>query len=81
MANDMPHFPRFMTDAELRAYFGLSERALRRLRMTGGFPKRDALIGRTDSKVVDLYFDQRSGLPARFTTAGMAYVDGIENFD
>ncbi|WP_354063896.1 hypothetical protein [Devosia sp. 2618] len=53
-----------MIDAELRAYFGLSERALQRLRMTGKFPKKDALIGKTDSKAVDHYFDQRAGLVA-----------------
>lgn len=69
------HFPRFMTDAELRAYFGLSERALRRLRLTGKFPAKDALVGKTDSKAVGHYFDRRASLPP-----GPPYVDGPENF-
>ncbi|MBC6714718.1 hypothetical protein H9Q09_00780 [Aurantimonas sp. DM33-3] len=54
--------PRFMTDEQLRAHFGLTERALRRFRATKDFPKRDVLAGKTDSKAVDRYFDRSSGL-------------------
>lgn len=67
-----------MTDAQMRKHFGLSERALQRLRNANNFPKRDELIGKTDSKAVDRYFDGRAGLlpPAR-----IAYEDGQEKFD
>jgi hypothetical protein len=72
------HPPRFMTDTEFRRYFGLSARALARLRLTGDFPAKDPLIGKTDRKAVDWFFDRRAGL-------GRAQVpsieDGPENFD
>lgn len=64
-----------MNDAELRVYFGLSEGALRRLKLTARFPQRDRLLGKTDSKMVGHYFDLRAGL-----VHGAAFVDGPENF-
>ena len=70
-----------MTDGELRAYFGLSERALFRLKLSAGFPQRDSIIIKTDSKAVDDYFDQRAGLASQATTGGMVHRDGTENFD
>jgi hypothetical protein len=74
--------PRFMTDEELRAYFGLSERAMTRLRATKGFPKRDDLINKTDSRAVGFFFDRRAGLPSPMAAInGMAAVDGEENFN
>ena len=74
--------PRFMTDEELRTYFGLSERAMTRLRATKGFPQRDQLINKTDSRAVGFYFDRRAGLPSPIAAAaGMAALDGEENFD
>ncbi|RFC66496.1 hypothetical protein DYI37_03390 [Fulvimarina endophytica] len=54
--------PRFMTDEQLRASFGLTAAALRRLRAIREFPRRDRLTDRTDSKAVERYFDRRSGL-------------------
>jgi hypothetical protein len=75
--------PRFMTDAELREHFGLSERALRRLRLTGKFPHKDPLIGKTDCRVVDLFFDQRAGLATTSMApcGGFTVTDGEEYFD
>ncbi|RWQ16071.1 hypothetical protein [Mesorhizobium sp.] len=70
-------FPRFMTDHQLRAYFGLSERALTRLRLRQGFPRKDALVNRTDKKAVDRYFDVRAGLTER---RSLVVEDGTENF-
>ena len=61
---DRLHPPRFMTDEELREHFGLSERALRRCRGMHEFPRREPLIGKTDSKAVDRYFDRLAGLDA-----------------
>ena len=78
----LSHSPRFMTDQQLRAYFGLSERALGGLRLTGKFPTRDALINKTDTRAVDVFFDQRSGIgssPERANST-MVTVDGKENF-
>lgn len=73
--------PRFMTDDELRAFFGLSERALARLRATNRFPQRDALINKTDRRAVELFFDRRSGLASPMVAIdGMAAPDGEENF-
>lgn len=73
--------PRFMTDDELRSYFGLSERALNRLRATNRFPQRDALINKTDRRAVELFFDRRSGLASPMAAInGMAAPDGEENF-
>jgi hypothetical protein len=79
MKRDMSNWPppRFMTDAELRRYFGLSARSLARLRLTGHFPGKDPLIGKTDRKAVDWFFDRRAGLDrAQIPSA----VDGPENF-
>lgn len=73
--------PRFMTDEDLRAFFGLSDRALTRLRATTRFPQRDGLINKTDRRAVELFFDRRAGLPSHMeATNGMASVDGEENF-
>jgi hypothetical protein len=70
--------PRFMTDADLCRYFGLSERTLMRLRATSTFPKKDEMISRTDRRAVELFFDRRAGIPSpSFAPA----VDGKENFD
>lgn len=54
--------PRFMTDGELQKRFGLSERSLRRCRLLAGFPKRDEIINKTDSRAVEAFFDQRASL-------------------
>lgn len=73
--------PRFVNDEELRAYFGLSERALTRLRATTHFPQRDELINKTDRRAVELFFDRRAGLPSPMQAIdGMAFADGEENF-
>lgn len=70
--------PRFMTDAQLREHFGISERALRRLRMTRLFPAKDALVGKTDCKAVEHFFDRRAGL-LPLGPPILAF-DGEENF-
>lgn len=70
--------PRMMSDAELRGYFGLSDRALRMLKGDRQFPRKDALVGKTDRKAVDFYFDRRSGLP--HPSAVDNVVDGQEEF-
>lgn len=78
----MKDAPRFMTDEQLRAHFGLSERALTRLRATPQFPKKDGLIHRTDSRAVEVYFDRRAGIASpRAAINGMAVIDGEEHFD
>ena len=66
-----------MTDGELRAFFGLPERALYRLRLTNHFPRRDELIGKTDRRAVERFFDRRAGL------VGSSYgvPDGEENWE
>jgi len=71
--------PRFMTDAQLREHFGISERALRRLRMTRLFPARDSLVGKTDSKAVYHFFDRRAGLLSSGST--LEGDRGEENFE
>lgn len=68
-------FPRFMSDAEIREYFGLSEGALSRLRMLQQFPRKDPLINKTDRVAVDRFFDYRAG----FGEAPVA-PDGPENW-
>lgn len=74
--------PRFLTDEELRQCFGLSERALTRLRATQRFPQRDPLINKTDRRAVELFFDRRSGLTSPMSAISeMALVDGEENFN
>lgn len=65
--------PRFMTDAELLQHFGISRRALQRLRLLNGFPGKDALVGKTDHKAVDRFFDARAGI-------GDLGMDGQENW-
>lgn len=70
--------PGFMTDEQLREHFGISERALYRLRMTRLFPAKDALVGKTDSKAVNYFFDRRAGL---LSSEAAFAVDGGENFD
>lgn len=69
-----------MTDQQLRERFGLSERALKRLRLSFKFPPNDALINKTDSKLVDLFFDQRAGIASPIHD-GLFTVDGKENWD
>lgn len=75
--------PRFMTDQELRAYFGLSERALIRLRCTPTFPRKDKLTNRTDRRAVDLFFDRRAGIVSSTVVGAVqgAVTDGEEHFD
>ncbi|ESY21419.1 hypothetical protein X750_16810 [Mesorhizobium sp. LNJC394B00] len=68
-----------MTDTELRAFFGLSVRALDRLRATRKFPVKDSLINKTDRRAVDIFFDRRCGiLPA--SARYMSALDREENF-
>lgn len=62
MSDGARHFPRFMTDAMLMEFFGLSYRALRRLKAMRDFPRKDAITNRTDSKAVDRFFNNLSGL-------------------
>lgn len=74
--------PRFMTDQELRDHFGLTERALTRLRSTRAFPQKDGLINRTDRRAVELFFDRRAGILSPSTIGGNpAVMDGDENFN
>jgi hypothetical protein len=74
--------PRFMTDEQLRQHFGLSERALDRLRATNSFPRKDELVHKTDRRAVELFFDRRSGIVSFINVAGNpAVIDGEENFD
>ncbi|MBF0680438.1 MAG: hypothetical protein IR164_16035 [Devosia sp.] len=76
------HPPRFMTDEELRLHFGLSERALNRLRCTARFPRRDSLINKTDRRAVEHFFDRRAGISSPVGAAMGAVVDdGEENFN
>ncbi|MBO0904064.1 hypothetical protein [Jiella sonneratiae] len=63
MADESPqHWPRFMTDRELRAWLGLSERALKRYRELKDFPQKDVLAGKTDSVAVARFFDWIAGI-------------------
>lgn len=74
--------PRFMTDQQLREHFGLSERALVRLRATKSFPRKDELINRTDRRAVEVFFDRRSGIASPMAVgAKVAVFDGEENFN
>ena len=70
--------PRFMTDPELREHFGLSERALNRLKLLPQFPKKDDMVNKTDRKAVDAFLDRRSGLVSAL--ASLPVRDGKENF-
>ena len=75
------HQPRFMTDEQLREYFGLSERAMDRLRATRTFPRKDDLINKTDRRAVEHFFDRRAGLASFMHVGGNpAVIDGEENF-
>lgn len=73
--------PRFMTEAELRKFFGLSERALNRLRQVRGFPSRDVLISKTDRTAVDRFFDFRAGIEKPGGVKMIEPMDGVECFD
>lgn len=82
--NVRPYFPspRFMTDEQLRKHFGLSDRALSRLRMNRSFPRRDEVTNKTDRKAVDLFFDVRAGIRSPTLAGNVAgELDGEENFD
>lgn len=72
--------PRFMTDEQIRRYFGLSERALARLRASPRFPRRDGLINKTDRRAVDKFFDLRSGIASPSRADNPVGIDGDENF-
>lgn len=72
---------RFMSDEQLRRHFGLSARALSRLRMVRGFPQRDHLIQKTDRRAVECFFDRRAGILSPMGAGTIAGVpDGEENF-
>ncbi|MBP0616514.1 hypothetical protein [Jiella mangrovi] len=73
-----PHWPRFMTDKELRAYFGLSERALRRYRALKEFPQKDIVVGKTDSVAVTRFFDWVAGLADAPPRPNSRYVPSAE---
>jgi hypothetical protein len=64
-----------MTDEELRRSFGIPQRALRELKKARGFPAKGPLLGKTDSRAVDFFFDLRSGVQT-----GSTVPDGPENF-
>ncbi|TPJ75796.1 hypothetical protein FJ422_30720 [Mesorhizobium sp. B2-6-3] len=82
MKPDEQFAPRFMTDQQLRSWFGLSERALDRLRATRNFPPRDKLVNKTDRRSVEVFFDRRAGLDSPVRAGGIpAAVDGEENFN
>ncbi|MCO5085101.1 MAG: hypothetical protein M9939_26505 [Mesorhizobium sp.] len=71
-----------MTDEQLRSHFGLSERALNRLRATRRFPQRDELINKTDRRAVEAFFDRRAGIHSPVVAGAFAGgIDGEENFD
>lgn len=73
--------PRFLHDKELKARFGLSDKALACLRKCKGFPQKDTLIHRTDSRAIEHFFDQRAGLVSLQVANGApAIEDGEENF-
>ncbi len=72
--------PRFMTDSELREFFGLSERALSRLRNSPLFPRKDALINKTDRRAVEVFFDRRSKITSPSRADNPVGIDGEENF-
>ncbi|MBO0661629.1 hypothetical protein LQ948_03505 [Jiella sp. MQZ9-1] len=68
------HWPRFMTDKELRAYFGLSERALKRYRALKEFPQKDIVAGKSDSRAVGRFFDWIAGLAEQPPRTNNRYV-------
>lgn len=70
------HWPRFMTDKDLRAYFGLSDRALRHYRGLKEFPAKDVVAGKTDSVAVSRFFDWVAGLSDQPPKANNRYVPG-----
>lgn len=74
--------PRFMTDEQIREHFGLSERALSRLRAIPSFPRRDPLVNKTDRFAVHAYFDWRAGIRSPSLAGNVAGgIDGEEHFD
>ena len=73
-----PHWPRFMTDKDLRAYFGLSERALKNFRALKEFPQKDIVAGKTDSAAVARFFDWVAGLSDRPPKPISRYVPAAE---
>jgi hypothetical protein len=73
--------PRFMTDGQLRDYFGLTERALMTFRAMQTFPQKDGLINKTDRRAVEIFFDRRAGIPSpSFANGNSAVADGEEDF-
>ena len=77
--SEVRHAPRFMTDEQVREHFGLSERALRRVKAVRDFPQKNALTNRTDSRAVDRFFDRMAGLTSS-DEGGTFAVDGKERF-
>ena len=73
--------PRWMTDAQVIKHFGLSQNALKTLRSNRSFPQRDPVLRKTDSKAVDAFFDNRSGLAVQSVSIGQMVPDGEENFE
>tara|TARA_R110002020_G_scaffold38070_1_gene114864 strand:- start:443 stop:706 length:264 start_codon:yes stop_codon:yes gene_type:complete len=73
-----PHWPRFMTDKELRAYFGLSERALKRYRDLKEFPQKDVVAGKTDSAAVARFFDWVAGIAEQPPRPNSRYLPSSE---
>ncbi|TFF21981.1 hypothetical protein E3C22_15130 [Jiella endophytica] len=73
-----PHWPRFMSDKELRAFFGLSERALRRYRALKEFPQKDIVANKTDSVAVARFFDWVAGIAEHPPRANSRYVPAAE---
>ncbi len=63
-----------MTDKELRAYFGLSDRALKRYRELREFPQKDALAGKSDSVAVGRFFDWVAGIAGQPPRPNSRYV-------
>ena len=51
-----------MTDKELKAYFGLSDRALKRYRELKEFPQKDVVAGKSDSAAIARFFDWVAGI-------------------
>lgn len=79
--NNLHPMPRFVTDAQLRAHFGLSARALNTCRQLTGFPQKDELVGKTDLNAVDFFFDRRAGIAKSAAHGYPAVIDGEENFE
>jgi len=73
--------PRFLYDSEIKARFGLSDKALICLRKCKGFPQRDPIINKTDSDAVAFFFDQRAGMVSLQANGSPAIDPGREYFD